>query len=312
MSGGQPETLKQALERVYRDEWSKMRDGGSCLYSQATLAIMDIDYGCARPHTVLNVHQDRIKECTAAWYARGLAPATITKRLNCLGKLGVNVEGLRPKKDRKLQWWLRPADRDRLCAYLRGKVVRTAASADDPWAVHEEFRSEDPRYDDLADLIEWTTYTGLRIEESLRLRWSDIGCCPERGTFKGGSVTVPGLKTAAAQATIPLAEPASLVLANRWNGPPSSPKEGDRVFDPLDYNWIAEKWATVCRPFLGVTDPTCTLKALRRSAARYLHVERGMPLDVVRQYLRHEDVETTMGYLRLTGGYEAEEMRRWL
>ena len=42
-----------------------------------------------------------------------------------------------------------------------------------------------------------------------------------------------------------------------------------------------------------------TLKALRRSAARYLTVG-GMPLDILRQYLRHNSVATTMGYLRLT------------
>jgi hypothetical protein len=37
-----------------------------------------------------------------------------------------------------------------------------------------------------------------------------------------------------------------------------------------------------------------------------------MPLDVLRQYLRHENIKTTEEYLRLTGGYSEAEMRRWL
>ncbi len=39
---------------------------------------------------------------------------------------------------------------------------------------------------------------------------------------------------------------------------------------------------------------------------------KGMPLDMVRLYLRHGSMETTMGYLRLTGGYEEGEIRRYL
>jgi hypothetical protein len=37
-----------------------------------------------------------------------------------------------------------------------------------------------------------------------------------------------------------------------------------------------------------------------------------MPLDMLRQYLRHESIWTTMGYLRLVGGYDKDEMRKFL
>ena len=47
-----------------------------------------------------------------------------------------------------------------------------------------------------------------------------------------------------------------------------------------------------------VTDLQAVRAALRRSAARRLHADLGMPLDKVRHYLRHSSVSTTMGYLR--------------
>jgi hypothetical protein len=33
-------------------------------------------------------------------------------------------------------------------------------------------------------------------------------------------------------------------------------------------------------------------------------------MDMVRDSLRHEDIKTAQGYLRLTGGYNDAEMRR--
>ncbi len=86
--------------------------------------------------------------------------------------------------------------------------------------------------------------------------------------------------------------------------------QSDKVF-PITYDHLLARWdALVLR--MGWEGNGVTLKALRRSAARYLHVDCGMPLDMVRAYLRHEDIETTLGYLRLTGGYGTEEMRRFL
>jgi len=54
-----------------------------------------------------------------------------------------------------------------------------------------------------------------------------------------------------------------------------------------------------------------TLKAMRRTAVRHLTVN-GMPTEMVRDYLRHSDIKTTMGYLHLVGGYSTEEQRRYL
>lgn len=56
--------------------------------------------------------------------------------------------------------------------------------------------------------------------------------------------------------------------------------------------------------------PRATLKAFRRSFARHA-TERGLPPDMLRQYLRHEHLATTAGYLKLVGGYTTEHLRPW-
>jgi len=58
-------------------------------------------------------------------------------------------------------------------------------------------------------------------------------------------------------------------------------------------------------------NPIATLKALRRTAARHLTVN-GMPTETVRKYLRHSNIQTTLGYLDLVGGYTTKEQHRWL
>lgn len=283
-------TLQEALDITYRDNWQHRRDKGACLMSQAKAAIKTIEayspltlfpiIGGKPGYTSLKVSDVTardVRDATSMWYADGLSPATITKRLNCLSVLGVCVEGLRPPEKTALKWWLRPEEEERAVVWL---MTRRGGLRDIPaW---------------LASFIRWTTKTGLRVEETLRLEW---------GHIDGTSVMVPGLKTASSQATLPLSTAAIKVLDNLPGGPTG------QVF-PMTYKELMEAWAFL-RADMG-WPPEATLKALRRSAARYLHVDCNMPLDMVRQYLRHENIETTMGYLRLTGGYGTEEMRRYL
>lgn len=273
-------TLQQALDITYRDNWQHRRDRGASLWSQARAACVAFDIFVSAPCAVGDITPAMVRLVVAKWYKDGLSPATITKRLNCLSVLGVNVDGMRPPKERKLQWWLRPEEEEGAVAYL------CTRQGDMKW--------QDPGANLLADFIAWTTRTGLRIEESLRLEWAHIS---------NATVMVPGLKTASSQATLPLSTAALRVL----NGIPGGPT--GLVF-PITYEELEGAWRRL-RADMG-WPKEATLKALRRSAARYLHVDCNMPLDMVRQYLRHENIETTMGYLRLTGGYGTEEMRRYL
>ena len=88
------------------------------------------------------------------------------------------------------------------------------------------------------------------------------------------------------------------------------PGDGQHVF-PIKYDHLHEAWDKA-RGLLGELDNRmATLKALRRGAARHLTAS-GMPTEMVRAFLRHSNIKTTMGYLDLVGGYNVNEMRRFL
>lgn len=165
----------------------------------------------------------------------------------------------------------------------------------------------------MADYVDFICFTGLRVEEALRLTVKSFGLNPRTGKM---SIAIPGTKTATAAATLPLATEvqvlAERLIADARERLESGEDDTGRIF-PVSYVEWGRHWNSLCRPILGETNnPGATLKALRRSAARYLHAIRGMPLDLLRQCFRHSDVKTTMGYLRLVGGYGEDELRKYL
>jgi integrase len=289
-------TLREAFTEVLENRWAGRRCEAAHA-SQCRIAMVEVAQEAMGSKSstadyfvrVCDVTQAHLRPCVRRWTARHLAYNTIAKRLMCLSALGVDVKGCYPHNPKQLKWWLPPAEEDRLMAWLEQRRTAGRVTANELLA---------------GDFVRWTTKCGLRVEESLALTWS---MCHQRPDG-GWSITVPGRKTNGAQATIPLSSEASAVLSYRRG---QSGGASEFVF-PISYGALREVWQ-VFREVLGVSGVKgATLKSLRRTAARHLHVERNMPLDVVRQYLRHSDVSTTMGYLRLVGGYGEEEMRRWL
>ena len=274
---------------------------------------------------VCDVSTKVLRAMVTKWRAAGLSPASCHMRLSVLSVMGIDVNGSRPPLGKVLKWWLTPDMQGDLTARLRAGTLGCDDDDDDEGDGGEGLRAMTPpitlqvgsftfqqtteappikeRTDAptdliLADFIDWTVWTGLRVEESLRLR---------RSSFANGfrSVTVPGLKTLGSQATLPISSDATALAKRIFAG-----SSGDALMFPVCYRQLSRRWRVVMKT-MGVDHPMATLKALRRSAARYLTVG-GMPLDILRQYLRHNSVATTMGYLRLTGGYGENEMRRWL
>lgn len=239
------------------------------------------------------VLKQQVKLAVRRWEGEDYAQATIYLRLVMLGLCGVNTRDCAPDKDHKLKWWLTPQNEEKLIAWLL-----------DIQGHHSPILTMRMRRL-LADYIVFTTRTGFRVEECLRLRWDE---CSLEG--KHPYITVPGTKTENAQATLPISVDVAAVLALRKERVrPTS--DAEPVFK-CHYLTLREAW-NECRVFLGAeANPLATLKALRRSAARYLHIGKGMPLDMLRGYLRHSDIKTTQGYLKLVGGYADEEMRKWL
>ena len=179
----------------------------------------------------------------------------------------------------KPKWWLRPEQQAKALAWL----------AERPGA----------KYRQMADFLQFVTLTGLRVEEALRLTWADIIERPTRTI-----IAVPGTKTANAVRTVPISAAAVAVL-DRVRG-----LDAVKVF-PLPYHQMGIVWRE-CREHIGLENPReATLKAFRRNAARHLTVN-GMPTAVLKDYLGHSKIETTLGYLKLAGGYNEEEFGKWL
>lgn len=290
-------TLDQALRETYQKRWRYQKSCKSTL-SQASAAARDLEHrarsrlglptACSAAYPPCPMDQITPQDLAATvsiWYAEGLTPATINKRLNCLSALGIKVQGYRLPKDRKPKWYLSEDARRAVLSDLSDR------DEDADWLV--------------GSFIRWTTRTGLRVEETLRLRWGDFVFAERNHPLARplpAEVRVPGTKTGSAQATLPLGKEAieALPIKGLDAGP----------FADLTYDILLAKWNGLREAYQWPEG--ATLKALRRSAARYLHVDCGMPLHMVQQYLRHESLDTTLEYLRLTGGYGTEEMRRYL
>ena len=275
----QHQQLADTIERLNITTWRTLRSRPT-MYSQGKLAARDMT-AIAGTGNIEAMTKGHVLRAISQWQAHGLAPQTINRRLLALKATGLPVEtldGLTQAIPKALKWWLSPEAQKTLQEHLPADHL-------------------------MLDYIEFITEVGLRVEEALRI---------ERKHFTGWDkdhleITVQGLKTTNSMATLPLPLKASAVVRKRLA---SSPPDA-RLF-PVTYTQLADLWDE-CRKHLGEEgNPTATLKALRRSAARNLHATKGMPLDLVRHYLRHEDVKTTMSYLRLTGGYKTEELLQWL
>jgi integrase len=82
------------------------------------------------------------------------------------------------------------------------------------------------------------------------------------------------------------------------------------AFVGRSYTVVKKKWRLVRIKFGLTRNNTATPKALRRTFARRAN-DNGMPTEMLRQYLGHSDIATTIDYLRLVGGY-TEEMRKYV
>lgn len=180
-----------------------------------------------------------------------------------------------PGVPKKRKWWLNPD--------LKPKVLDYFATAGEGECV---------------DFVNWTTTTGLRIEETLRC---------ERSMFHGIAtdkvwLLVPGTKTNDAQREVPLNAEGCEIANRRLALNP-------RLFT-MPYHELAGLWND-CRTALGIDHPSATLKALRRSYARQ-QAGKGTPSYVLQKLMGHASFSTTLEYLRLTGGeFTRDELEKY-
>lgn len=158
---------------------------------------------------------------------------------------------------------------------------------------------------DMRDYIEWARETGLRVEESLRVRRSSF---IQRGAEL--SMRVPGTKTEGSDAVLPLSSAAAEIVYARMNGE-FEIDDPDRLLFPISYENLRWRWDR-CRAYLGVsTIRTSSLKSLRRTFAANC-LMKGVPPSLIQELMRHTSLKTTMEYLRLIGLTDNPEVRRML
>lgn len=266
--------LAISLREVAINRWRHQRTYQTTI-GQAQLAIDDLEAKAGGFLRVCDVQPPLIRSVVAMWREKGLSATTINARLSALSVMGVDCTGQYQRPPKRLKWWMSP---DVYAAFIK------AVPEDAPLRLY----------------VDWAGATGFRVEESLRLSRSHF--------FKEfTTVTVPGTKTGGAQATLPLSGAATAIAVRAFRDRPDDPDT--RMF-PVRYEDLRREWSAT-RKALNITDPLATLKAMRRTAARSLTVN-GMPLPILRQYMRHSNITTTMDYLTLTGGYSEDEMRKWL
>lgn len=286
-------TIRDAEERVIR-LGRDMRTYGT-RKSQLRYAVDDLltilgpSSKTNRALTVKHVTKAHVQLCVDKWRDDGLSAGTTNIRLGLFRLMGIDISGCRRRRPSTVKWHLTPEDEEPLLEHLR--------STPEPFGNAHL----------LADYIEFVTHTGVRVEEAIRLRWSHVHlkiAVVDGKVVNKSLFTVPGTKTAGSTARLALALIPALLLQRR-----KAAASGEFVF-PIPYRELDAAWQHA-RAHLGVAeDPLATLKALRRTAARHL-TGNGMPAPVLMQYLRHSNIQTTMGYLRVTG-YSAEEQRKWL
>ncbi|HVV70185.1 MAG TPA: hypothetical protein VHI52_01595, partial [Verrucomicrobiae bacterium] len=160
-------TLRRALWDTFEARWRGIRTERRTLSQSLALVEYLESEGVTETAAVTESH---LKGAIIKWKNEGLSPATIQCRLVLGSTMGIAARTkFRVPKVRK--WWLRPEDEEEVVAYLAGHHSQYAGT--------------------LSDLVQWTTRTGLRIEESLRVtRAMFVDLFGDRP-----SLSVPGTKS---------------------------------------------------------------------------------------------------------------------
>lgn len=292
---GDPGTLREAMQIALDVHWAGTRYFESVRFIAPSMVsfleqrgVVDLDDITSEDLDALIQHHR----------GRGLMNSSVNKYLGALRVINRLAVERKPPLATKLlpiphlrkaniaKWWLRPEDHQQVVKALR-----------DP---QDDSLTTNPMFADLIDII---VYLGLRVEEALRLEAWMVHGLDGREPW----LNPDGTKTAGSDNAVPVypeaVEPMKRSIQraekNRW---PS-------LF-PITPRVAAGLWNEV-REFLGVADvPTSTMKALRRTFAWYA-TSRGMPTGVLQQAMRHKNITTTEGYLKLVGTGALEDSRKY-
>lgn len=268
-------TLGQALDRQYREHWSRMK--GERIMRH-TVAVLTREVGHWPVGTATYA---KLREYAEGLKREGKAHATINRRLSALGvalrecaRRGEIVA--RPdiphyREDNKRERYMTPAEEAAVFEWLKLKSMAEAYTPD-----------SDGAYTVVRLLATVLLDTGLRFSEVLKAQRQgnvlDLG----HGTTKTG-----------AGRQVPLTERAGrawdlLVQHPTWRTLTSMSNE-------TAWSWCSYRWE---RAVEAAGCPDVTLHILRHTCASRL-VQRGVPIFTVSKWLGHSSVKVTERYAKL-------------
>lgn len=259
--------MTEVLEETKRVFWEGTKGETQAVLNAADSVNLLAEAGVTK---VSDIDEDAVDELVAAWRDRGLADATINRKLSALSKM-LDYALRKDWIDRKPHIERRKESKGRirwLTDREEAKVLK--------WM-------EDQGERDVADLIAFLLDTGMRRSEALTLQWKDV---------KREQVHIWDTKNGEGR-TVWLTNRAKDILKSRrkykHNGPfTKMNKEAVR--------WVWDKM----KADLGLeNDSEFVLHALRHTFCTRL-VQSGIPIYTVKKLAGHKRIETTERYAHLS------------
>lgn len=276
-------TIKEALEKTLQlpkpDGWR-----GTAYESIATLNVKDAMQHFGPNAILAELTRDQIDAWVHSLEAKGNSDSTINRKISALSKVAkvagkygglkeaLPLPSLRKEKKGRIRQ-LSPEEEAKLDALFRAKG----------------------QYE-IADAVTVLIDTGLRLSELWAVHWEDV-MFPATGGGSHGVLLVYGEEGRGTKGgdyrSVPMTSRVCAIFERRKGLIPTLNKPFDLTNSDMRHKWDA------ARDQMGLTnDPNFVPHVCRHTCASRL-VRRGISLPVVKDWLGHKDIKTTMKYAHL-------------
>lgn len=269
-------TLGQALERTFVEHWAKTRSG---YIMRRTVDVISRELGHVPVH---EVDYSLLKAYCGGLLARELAPATVNRRMSCIGvtlrecsrrgEIAARPDMPHYREDNKRERYMTPEEEAKVLQWLSDKAESVSLMGDsgEPWLY-------------VRTLATFLLDTGFRFSEAFTFALKDGHADLSHGTTKTGE----GRR-------VPLTPRALEAAAHLLASPIHARLRADRS-PKGTWDWVSHRWGCATK---ACSIPDVTLHILRHTCASRL-VQRGVNIYVVSKWLGHSSVKVTERYAKL-------------